>query len=1125
MIHSKETVMTGFRSRAGALLAGALAFGMAATLPLTAAAPPPRARGAAQIAANISVDPALYRTVYYRPLTAFTRGGRVTAVAGVPSNTRLFYMGGAGGGVWRTTDAGGRWEPLTDGQINVGSVGAIDVALSDPNVIYVGTGSADPRGNATNGDGVYKSADAGKTWTHLGLPKAGLIGRIRVHPQNPDVAYVAVLGNIFGPNPERGVYRTKDGGKTWDQVLKVSERTGAIDVTMDVKNPDTLIAAMWTVERKPWTVDSGSMEGGLFKTTDGGNTWQKLTKGLPQGVMVGKAGVSISQADPKRVYALIEAAGDQGGVYRSEDGGDTWTRINNSRNLLQRAFYYTHIYADPQQADTAYAVNTGAYKTVDGGKTWTTLNPPHGDNHDFWINPTNNQILINSNDGGANVSLDGGRTWSTQNNQPTAEIYRIEVDNRWPYWVYGCQQDNSSIAVPSQGNADTYGVGGGESGYVAVDPRNPNIIYAGNYGGTISRMDRTTGVTESVRVYADEETGQRAADMKYRFQWNAPIRMSPHNPDVVYTTSQFVHRTKDGGQTWEVISPDLTRNDKSKQDYSGGKGITRDSTGVEVYDTIFAFEESPVTAGLLWAGSDDGWLQLSRDNGKTWTKITPTGLPEWSTINTIDLSKTNAGRAIVTAYRYMLSDFTPYVYLTNDYGKTWKRIADGNNGIPAGHFARVVREDPDRPGLLYAGTEYGMYVSFDEGARWQKFQQNLPITPIMDLKVYRRNLIVATEGRAFWILDDLPAVQQLKAGLESTAATLLKPTEAYRQGGPLPTFYYWLKDQPAAPVTVEVRDAAGTVVYTGTGQPGAGVTQPPAPIAPVAGPGGRGGRGGGRGAATEGAAPETTPPAETGAAAQPQRGAEPGAPPPGRGGGGGGQGRGGRGGFGGAPVVAAHQGLNESTWNARLENPFTIPPRIVMWGGGGGRGGGPKAAPGVYTVKVSSGGWTQEQQFRLHSDPRLPEMTDAEGAAQLKMATDVGNQIKMLYDTLARLRDAKQQAAQIAEKAGATSPVGAAAKAFTEKLVAVEGDLTQLQGEAGQDALNFPGRLDNQWVALYSNVVGLERRLNTSVKERYADLRAPTDDLMRRAQAVLATDVATFNAVATKNGGSAIVVK
>ena len=1027
----------------------------------------------------------LLSQLYYRPLTIFSRGGRVTAVTGVPSKPGVFYMGAAGGGVWRTTNSGERWEPLTDGQIGVGTIGAVDVALSNPDVIYVGTGSADPRGNVTNGDGVYKSTDGGKTWTHIGLEKAGLIGRIRIHPTNPDIAYVAVLGNIFGPNPERGVYMTKDGGKTWTQSLKVSENTGAEDLSMDPKNPEVLFASMWTARRTPWTIDSGSTEGGIFRSKDGGATWQKLAGGLPQaqgGVLFGKSSVSVSGADSKRVYALVEAgtvegSGEQGGVYVSTDGGDTWTKATGNRNLLQRAFYYLHIYADPQQVDTAYAVNTGAYRSTDGGKTWTGLNVPHGDNHDFWINPTNNKILINGNDGGANVSADGGQTWSTQNNQMTAELYRIETDRRWPYWVYASQQDNSNIAVPSNNVGETFSVAGGESGYMAVDPRNANIIYAGNYGGTLERTDRETGISESVRVYADEETGQRAADMKYRFQWDAPIRMSPHNPDILYTTSQYVHKSTDAGQTWNVISPDLTRNDKSKQDFAGAKGITRDDTGVEVYDTIFAFEESPVTAGLLWAGSDDGLLWLSRDTGKNWSKITPPDLPEWSTVNVIDLSGKNAGRAIVTAYRYMLNDFNSYVFLTNDYGKTWKKISDG---IPAGDYTRVVREDPDRPGLLYAGTEHGMYISFDEGAHWQPFQQNLPRTPVMDLKVYRKNLIVATEGRGFWILDALPVVQQFKADLDSSAAALFKPADAFRQGGALPTFYYWLKDKPAQAVTLEVKDSGGKVVYTATAQPTDELMQPPSAVPPDVNAGGRG-RGG-------------------------------------RGGGGGG--RGGRG-FGGA-ALSARPGLNEATWNARLEAPFTVPPRVVMWGGGGGRGGGPKAAPGTYTVKVTSGSWSQEQTFRLNSDPRLPALTDAEGVEQQKMAMDVGARIKTLYDTLAKLRDAKQQTAKIAEKGG---PVAVSAKTFTDQITAVEGDMTQLQGEAGQDALNFPGRLDNQLVSLYSNIVQEERKLNKSVKERYDDLHKPTDDLMKRAQTVLTTDLAAFNDAASKAGAGSVIVK
>jgi photosystem II stability/assembly factor-like uncharacterized protein len=825
-----------------------------------------------------------------------------------------------------------------------------------------------------------------------------------------------VLGNVFGPNLERGVFVTKNGGKSWTQSLKVSENTGAEDVSMDPKNPDVLFASMWTARRTPWTIDSGSMEGGIFRTKDGGASWQKLTSGLPHDVMFGKSSVSVSGADSKRVYSLIEAGGDQGGVYVSNDSGDTWMKTSGTRNLLQRAFYYVHIYADPQQVDTAYAVNTGSYKSTDGGKTWAGMNTPHGDNHDFWINPANNKILINGNDGGANVSTDAGQSWSTQNNQMTAELYRIDSDTRASYWVNASQHDNSNMAVPSTNVGETFSVSGGESGYIAVDPRNANIIYAGNYGGTIERTDRYSGISESVRVYADEETGQRAADMKYRFQWNAPIRLSPHYPDVIYTTSQYVHRSTDAGQTWSVISGDLTRNDKTKQDYAGEKGITRDDTGVEVYDTIFAFEESPATPGLLWAGTDDGLLWLSRDTGKRWTKITPTGSPNGHDQRHRSVAEERRPRDRHRV-RYMLNDFGRHVYLTNDYGKTWKRISDG---IPMGDFTRVVREDPDRPGLLYAGTEHGMYISFDEGAHWQPFQQNLPRTPIMDLRVYRNNLIVATEGRGFWILDALPVVQQFKADMDASAGVLFKPADAYRQGGPQPTFYYWLKDKPAAAVTLEVKDSGGKVVYTASAQPTDERMQPPSAVPPETNAGGRG-RGG-------------------------------------RGGGGGG----GRfGGFGG-PSLSARPGLNIATWNARLESPFTVPPHIIMWGGGGGRGGAPKAAPGIHR-EVSSGSWSQEQTFRLSTDPRLPAMTDAEGAEQLRMVMEVGGQIDALRHSRSCATPGRRPSSwrRARGRGGARTP---RIRSWRSKAT------SRSSGRGGQDA-QFPGASRQPARRLYSNIV------------------------------------------------------
>ena len=1051
---------------------------LVATRPVTAQRP-----GTTTDTKNITVAPSLISGLAYRQLGNFSRGGRSHTIAGVPTQPAVFYMGAANGGVFKTTDSGATWTPITDGQIAVGSTGALAVSESNPDVVWLGTGSPDPRGNISNGDGVYKSIDAGKTWTHMGLEKAGLIGRVRIDPKNPDVVFVAVIGNIFASNKERGVYRTKDGGKTWEQILAVSDKTGAVDLSMDPKNPNIIFASMWTVRREPWSITSGSMEGGLFRTLDGGNTWQKVTNGLPSKVMVGKIAVTISGADSKRVYALIEAANDEGGVFRSDDGGATWSRASSNRNLQQRAFYYARLYADPKDIDTVYGLNVGMLKSTDGGKTFGGFGGTHSDNHDLWINPTNNKIIANANDGGGAITTDGGATWSSQDNQPTAEIYRIDTDRRWPYWVYGAQQDNGSVGVSSDGSTPFINAGPGEAGYIAVDPRDPNINYAGNYGGTLVRINRTTGVNESVKIYQDSQTGQRALEMKYRQQWNSPIKLSPHNPDVVYTTSQYVHRSKDGGQTWDVISPDLTRNDKTKQNFSGDAGITRDDTGVEVFCTVFVFEESPATPGLMWAGSDDGLLHLSRDAGKTWNNITPTGLPENSTINAIDLNAKLPGRAVVTAYRHMLNDYTPYVYLTTDFGKTWKRIADGTNGIPVGHSVRVVREDPDKQGLMYAGTEYGMYVTFDEGAHWQKLQLNLPVTPIMDLRVIRKELVVATEGRAFWILEGLPVLQQVKAGMDAMAGTLFKPADAYRAGGPLPTIQYWFKDEPKDAVKVEVLDSKGTVIWTGTGQPGAA---PPAPGAVPAG--GRGGRAGG-------------------------------------GGGGGGRGGFGRGGAA-SNVVYAKAGLNKITWNPNnaFPAPFTQPAGgVVMWGGGGG---GIKAAIGTYTVKITSGAWTQSQTFHLDSDPRLGKMTDLEGAEQLRLATEVGGWLKSVWDNVTKMRDATTQAKAIAEKAGAGSPVAAAARTFLDNMKEVHGELTQLQGQpGGQDSLNFPGRIDNQIVELYGGIAGNERKIPKSMTERYADLKPQVTKLLAAAAKVLATDVAAFNAVAGSAGAGTIIIK
>jgi len=772
---------------------------------------------------NNTVDPQKFSGLNYRS-SGFSRGGRSTAVAGVAGDPLTYFFGGSGSGVWKTSDAGNNWFNITDGQIGVGSIGSIKVAPSDPNVIYVGTGSGCPRGNISTGDGMYRTTDGGKTWTPIGLRHAGQIPKLAVHPTNPDLVYAAVLGHIYGPNEERGIFRSSDGGSNWEKVLYIDEETGFFQISMDVNNPRVLYATGWRAERKPWSLISGNEKGGIWKTTDGGDSWTKLEGGLPTG-LVGKIDVSVSPANSNRVWALIEAEGERGGLYRSEDAGSSWKRINGDANLRQRPWYYIHIYADPQDENTVYALNTGFYKSIDGGVTWDTqISVPHGDNHDLWLNPDNPLNMINANDGGANVSFNGGGSWSWQMNQPTSEIYRVFVDNDWPYRIYGSQQDNSTISVPSQGGfgfnrgfPDWYSVGGCESGHIAIDPRDNQVVYAGCYGGSITRVDRNAGTSREILAYPQLQLGAAPADLKFRFQWNAPIRISPHDPDVVYHTSQVIHRTDNAGQTWTEISPDLTTDNPETQDYAGGP-ISHDSTGVEVYNTIFAFEESPHTPGLMWTGSDDGKINLSRDGGANWTDITPPQMPDGGTVNVIDLSAHDAGRAHVAVYRYREDDFTPYIFQTNDYGENWTSLTDGTNGIPSTNFVHAIREDPVQRGLLFAGTEFGMYISFDDGAHWQDFQMNLPVTPVTDLQIHRGDLVVSTQGRGFWIMDDITMLRDVQS---DASATLYAPRKAYRGGnlGPARIRFYF-DEAPEDEVTLTILDPAGNTVREFTGKVG-----------------------------------------------------------------------------------------------------------------------------------------------------------------------------------------------------------------------------------------------------------------------------------------------------------------
>jgi len=761
------------------------------------------------------VNPVLYKNLEYRLIGPY-RGGRVTAVTGVPDKPLTFFMGSTGGGVWKTRDGGINWENISDGFFKVASIGSIEVALSDPNVIYVGTGSASPRGNISTGRGIYKSVDGGRTWELMGLDTEVQIGKIQIHPQDPDIVYAAVLGNIFGPSSERGVYRTQDGGINWEKVLYIDDKTGCVDMVMNPTNPRILYAGMWQVERKPWTLIDGGEQGGVYKTADGGENWKRLKGGLPTGV-VGRVGVAVSPVNPQRLWVIQESIDEKkGGIYMSEDGGKTWNRVNREHRFRQRAWYYSRIFTDPEEEHTVYVLNTGFYKSLNDGKDFRRIPTPHGDNHCLWINPNDSDIMIESNDGGANVTYNKGCSWSPQSNQPTAEIYRVTVDNQFPYRVYGCQQDNSSISISSQGSPrqDFYSVGGGESGHIAVDPRNPDIIYAGNYIGILTRFNREIGHIKRINAYPELDDGIAVRDLKYRFQWNYPIRISPHDPDILYVTSNYVHKSTDQGQTWEVISPDLTQNIDVYQDRPGGP-IQHDCTGVETYCTIFAFEESPIEKGVLWAGSDDGLVHVSKDGGQNWENVTPKNMPKQGTVNMFDVSSKYQGRVFMAVYRYRDNDFHPYIFRTNDYGQSWDLLTDGKNGIPKNYFVRAVGEDPDRKGLLFAGTEFGMFVSFDDGKHWQELQLNLPITPVTDMMIHNQDLVLSTQGRAFWILDELSVLEQLEKNMSSKPVVLFQPESTYRTQvrGTLSrsSVYYYMKEE-SDNVKIEIMDQDDNVV-------------------------------------------------------------------------------------------------------------------------------------------------------------------------------------------------------------------------------------------------------------------------------------------------------------------------
>ncbi|HEX8456867.1 MAG TPA: hypothetical protein VF656_06075 [Pyrinomonadaceae bacterium] len=1034
------------------------------------------------------------------------RGGRVTAVAGVASQPLVYYFGATGGGVWKTTDGGANWEPITDNSVfGTGSVGAIGICETDPNVVYVGMGESPVRGNVSHGDGVYKSMDAGKTWKRVGLEDTRQIGRVRVHPRNPDIVYVAALGHIFGGNEQRGVFRSKDGGKTWEKILYRGNKAGAIDLTFDPTNANILYAGFWEVLRTPWSLESGGAGGGLFKSTDGGDTWTDITRnaGLPR-ALVGKVGITVSPVNPERIWAIVEA--EDGGVFRSDNGGQTWTKTNDQRNLRQRAWYYTRIYADTQNADTVYVLNTGFYKSNDGGRTFASISTPHGDNHDLWIAPNDAQRMINSNDGGANVSFNGGRTWSEQD-QATAQFYRVVLDNQFPYNLYGAQQDNSTVRIASRTTdfgiteRDWWDVGGGESGWIAPSPKDANIVFAGSYGGLITRYDHRTGQLKNVDVWPDNPMGAGAEAMKYRFQWNFPILFSPHEQNTLYTAGNILFKSTNEGQSWTAISPDLTRNDKTKQGSSGGP-ITKDNTSVEYYDTIFTVSESPVKAGVIWTGSDDGLVHVTRDGGAKWDNVTPKGMPEWIQINSIDASPNDAATAYFAATMYKLDDFRPYLYKTNDYGKTWKKITAG---IPDNAFTRVIREDPSRRGLLYAGTETGLYVSFNDGESWQTLQLNLPIVPITDLAVHKgeRDLVAATQGRSFWILDDLTVLHQLMdagGNLAKLETRLFKPEDPYRmQGGgggaSLPAtatvgsnppngavVYYYLKTKPTTDVVLEFLDASGKTVRTFTAK--APAPQPsPAP----------------------GSAAVQTPPEQPQAASGEESSFFAG----------GAAGAGGR--------VTTDAGLNRFVWDMRHADAVRFP-GMILWAGSVA---GPRIVPGRYQVRLTADGKTYTETFEVRKDPRL-STTDADFARQLDLQLKIRDKLTDTHNAIISIREARTQINDLLKRVQGQpnfKAISDAAKTLSGKLTAVEEELYQTKNQSSQDPLNFPIRLNNKLAALGGVVSSADSAPTEQSYAVYEDLTAKIDAQLQRLDAVMKTDLPAFNALVREQNIPAVIIK
>ena len=994
------------------------------------------------------------------------RGGRSLTAVGVPSQPLTYYFGSVGGGVWKTTDAGLQWKNISDGYFETGSVGALAVAESDPNVIYAGMGEACIRPVMTShGDGVYKSMDAGDTWTHIGLDNSRTISRVIVHPKNADLVYLAVQGDQYQASEDRGVYRSRNGGKSWEKILYENEYTGVSGLSMDRNNPRILYASLWDHHRQPWQMRSGGVGSGIYKSTDGGDTWNKLTKGLPE--KMGKTDVSVSGANSKVVYVIAEA--EKGGLFRSNNGGKSFKRVNSDRVLIARSWYYMHVFADPQDENVVYVLNAPFMKSTDGGKSFNRISVPHGDNHGLWINPYDNTNMINANDGGANISFNSGKSWSTQKNQPTAQFYRVITDNRFPYYVYAGQQDNSSVAVPSSTSgrgidwSDWYHAAGCESAYLAFDPDNPVEIYGGCYQGLIEKLNVMTRKSRSIMAYEYLGLGSVAKDQKFRFNWNAPIFASPHDPQTIYHAGNVLFKTNNGGDTWDIMSPDLTRNDVEKQSW-GSVPFTNEAAGGEVYNTILYSVESPHAAGTIWTGSDDGLIHITRNDGRDWKNITPRSMDE-GMVNAIEISPHDPGTAYVAFTKYKYGDLTPYIYKTTNYGNSWTMRT---KGIPKDAFVRVVREDPNKKGLLYAGTETGLYLSDDQGKSWQQFQLNLPVTPITDLTIRNNDLVASTQGRAFWILDDLTPLHQYASNIEKASVHLFKPRTAYRTtsgsgksttmgqnppNGAVILYHLSESFEKDTQLKLEVLNKDGDVIRAITNKSGTSAK------------------------VFDGSySPQTIP---------------------------------------------AKKGVNRFIWNFRIDDLTTVPD-VSFYGGYSGY----QIGPGDYTIQLTLGDKTVSQLLEIKSDPRV-DIRDRDTEAHQQLMADLYGRINDLHASIVKARSIRDQIMtmnkRLKEK-NVPADLIAAGQSAIDAINQWEGYVMQTDMETFQDVVNFLNRLNSHMINLLQTIDGSDPPLTQGQRDRYGDLVEDWDAYKEKFEGILSNEISEFNHLYQQTGLPAVII-